>query len=60
MANDRSASSRLGGFIIAAVLVIGAFFIGSITGFFDPFGSSEFTQVGPSVVDSVQALRSPT
>lgn len=56
MADQRSVSNRLSGFVIAAVLVVGAFFIGSVTGLFNPFGSSEFTQVGPSVVDSVQAL----
>ena len=56
LANDKSASSRVGGFVIGAVLVIGAFFIGGITGVFNPFASSEYTQVGPSVVDSVQAL----
>lgn len=54
--NDRSASSRLGSFIIAAVIVIGAFFLFGVTGIFNPFRSTEYTQVGPSVVDSVRAL----
>lgn len=56
MATERTTSSRLGGFVIAAVIVVGAFFVGGITGCFNPFGSSEYTQVGSSVVESVQAL----
>ncbi len=56
MAIERSASSRFSGAVIAAVLVVGAFFIGAATGFFNPFGSTEYTQVGPSVVESVQAV----
>lgn len=56
MVREQSTSSRFGGLVIGAVLVIGAFFVGSATGIFNPFGTTEYTQVGPSVVDSVRAL----
>ncbi len=45
--------------MIAAVLVIGAFFVGAALDVWNPFGglrSEPYTQVGPSVVESVRAL----
>lgn len=57
MADNTSFSQRIGGVVIAGALVVGAFFIGGLLGgSWNPFGSSPYTQVGPSVVDSVQAL----
>ena len=53
-----STSKRAGSLVIAAALVAGAFFIGSSFGGLLPFhfGAEQYTQVGPSVVDSVRAL----
>ncbi len=53
---DKPLSQRMGGFVIATVLVLGAFFIGGLVGNWNPFRGSEYTQVGPSVIESVQAL----
>jgi hypothetical protein len=54
---DKPFSKRAGSFVIAAVFVVGAFFIGGLLGgTWNPFGSSPYTQVGTSVIDSVEAL----
>jgi len=53
---ERLMTQRLGSLVIAAVLVIGAFFIGNVFSGFSLFGGEEFTEVGPTVVDSVKAL----
>lgn len=47
-------SKRAGSIVIAAVLIAGLFFIISSVGGWSPFGGDEYTQVGPTVVDSVR------
>ncbi len=52
-------SRRVGSIVIAAVLIAGAFFIGSSLLGWSPFKSlrgEPYSQVGPSVVDSVRRL----
>lgn len=56
---SRSLSERFGSVVIVGVFVVGAFFVGLALSVWNPFsalGSEEYTQVGPSVVDSVRAL----
>jgi len=56
---DRPLSQRMGSAVIIGVLVVGAFFVGlalSIWNPFSGFGDDPYTQVGPSVVESVRAL----
>ncbi|MDQ3782173.1 MAG: DUF4230 domain-containing protein, partial [Actinomycetota bacterium] len=53
---ERPWSQKIGSLVIAVVLVVGAFFIGSSLGNFSLFGGEDFTDVGPAVVDSVKAL----
>jgi hypothetical protein len=56
-------SRRMGSIIIAAVLIAGTFFIGSSLIGWSPFKSlrgEPYTQVGPSVVDSVRRLAALT
>jgi hypothetical protein len=55
---ESSFSKRTGSFVIAAVLVVGAFFIGGVVGNWNPFnfGGTPYTEVGPAVVDSVRSL----
>lgn len=47
-------SRRAGSIVIAAVLIAGLFFIIANVGGWSPFGGDEYTQVGPTVVDSVR------
>ena len=51
---ETSLSSRVGGLVIAAVLVIGAFFIGNAFSGFSLFGGDEYEEVGVSVVEQVR------
>ena len=51
---ETSLSSRVGGLVIAAVLVIGAFFIGSAFSGFSLFGGEKYEEVGVSVVEQVR------
>jgi hypothetical protein len=53
---ERSVAQRVGSLVIAAVLVVGAFFVGRLVTGFSLFGGEEFTEVSPTVVDSVRAL----
>ena len=56
---DAPLSQRLGSAVIAGILIAGAFFIGLALSAWNPFsGLSDepYTQVGPTVVDSVRAL----
>ena len=56
--SDRSLSSKIGSTVIAAVLIVGAFFIGNALQGFSLFGGggTPYTEVGPSVVDSVKSM----
>ena len=47
-------SKRVGSLVIAAVLIAGLFFVLFNVGGWSPFGGDEYTQVGPTVVDSVR------
>ncbi len=47
-------SRRAGSIVIAAVLVAGVFFIGANLAGWSPFGGERYTQVGPTVVESVR------
>ena len=47
-------SKRAGSVVIAAVLIAGLLFIGSNLAGWSPFGGDEYTQVGPTVVESVR------
>lgn len=47
-------SKRAGSIIIGAVLVAGLYFIIAGVARLSPFGGEEYTQVGPTVVDSVR------
>ena len=52
---DSSISSRIGAIVIAGVLILGAFFIGSAFNGFSLFGGGdEYTDVGQSVVEQVR------
>lgn len=52
---DSSISSRVGALVIAGVLILGAFFIGSAFSGFSLFGgATEYTEVGQSVVEQVR------
>jgi len=52
---DSSVSSRVGAIVIAGVLILGAFFIGSAFSGFSLFGGGEeYTDVGQSVVEQVR------
>ena len=55
---DNTFSKRTGSLVIAAVLVVGAFFVGGSLGNWSlfSFGGTPYTQVGSTVVDSVRAL----
>ena len=53
---EHSMAQRVGALVIAAVLVVGAFFVGRLATGFSLFGGEEFTEVSPAVVDSVRAL----
>ncbi len=47
-------SKRAGSVVIAAVLIAGLFFIGANLAGWSPFGGEPYTQVGPTVVESVR------
>ncbi|MGA9596633.1 MAG: DUF4230 domain-containing protein, partial [Acidimicrobiia bacterium] len=47
-------SRRAGSTLIAAVLIAGVFFIVANVAGWGPFGGEKYTQVGPTVVDSVR------
>jgi hypothetical protein len=47
-------SRRAGSTLIAAVLIAGAFFLVANLAGWSPFGGEKYTQVGPTVVDSVR------
>ncbi len=47
-------SRRAGSIVIAAVLIAGVFFIGANLAGWSPFGGERYTQVGPTVVESVR------
>jgi hypothetical protein len=47
-------SKRVGSFVIAAVLIAGLYFIIAGVAHLSPFGGQPYTQVGPTVVDSVR------
>jgi hypothetical protein len=52
---DSSVSSKVGAIVIAGVLILGAFFIGSALNSFSLFGGGdEYTEVGQSVVEQVR------
>ncbi len=52
---DSSVSSKVGALVIAGVLILGAFFIGSAFSGFSLFGGGEeYTEVGQSVVEQVR------
>lgn len=56
--SESSLSKRAGAFVIAGVFVVLAFLIGGAIGNWNPFGlgGTPYTEVGPTVVDSVRAL----
>ncbi|MDJ0953992.1 MAG: DUF4230 domain-containing protein [Acidimicrobiia bacterium] len=47
-------SRRAGSIVIAAVLIAGVFFIGANLAGWSPFSGERYTQVGPTVVESVR------
>jgi len=57
---ESSVSSRIGAIVIAGVLILGAFFIGSAFDGFSFFGSTDYTEVGQSVVEKVRNVAALT
>ncbi len=57
---ETSMSQRVGALAIAGALIVVAFLVGGAVGTWNPFGGTPYTQVGPTVVDSVRALANLT
>lgn len=47
-------SKRAGSIVVVAILIAGLLFLGSSLAGWSPFGGDSYTQVGPTVVDSVR------